>query len=94
MLITQLYFKMKDLFAITNKTKMPRFNNTGMYGAYTHLMQFFAFNFKKRIISNRGIFIEPVKWKTNRFEPGMICISYSKIFMNFPFKFFKYKVVF
>ena len=94
MLVTQLYFKMKDLFSIANKTKVPGFNNTGMYGADPHFMQFFAINCKKRVISNRCVFIETVKWKTDRLEPGMVCISYSKIFMDLPFKFFKYNIVF
>ena len=29
---------------------MSRFNNTGMYGTYTHLMQFFAFYLIKRAV--------------------------------------------
>ena len=94
MLVAQLYLQMKDLFAIAYKTKMPRFNDTGMYGANPYFMQFFTFDTKKWIISDPDLFMEPVKREADWFKPGMVFISYSKIFVYFPFEFFEYKIVF
>ena len=49
---SKLNFKMQYLFAIADKTEMPRFDDTGMYGSYTHFVQFFTFDTEERIIGN------------------------------------------
>ncbi len=42
-LITQRYFKIENLFAVTLKTEMARFNNTGMNRSHSHFMDTFPF---------------------------------------------------
>ena len=50
MLVSQLDLEMQDLFAVADKAEMPGFNNPGMNGSNTHLMQFLAFDLVKRIV--------------------------------------------
>ena len=47
-LVSQLDFKMKNLFTVADEPEMTRFNNTCMYRTNAHLMKFFAFNFIER----------------------------------------------
>src|SRR5450759_4350175 len=83
---------MQYLFAITYEPEMPGFYNTCMHWSYAHFMKFFAINTKKRVILNCLGFINPVFRITNRFQPWMICIINSEVFMYFALKSFKRQV--
>ena len=89
MLVTQLYFQVHNLFPVADKTEMPRFNNPGMNGANPDFVQFFAFNLVERIIFDFFIFIGTVVGISHWFQPGMIAVFYSEIFVNFSFKLFE-----
>src|ERR1043165_6192986 len=84
---------MKDLFTIANETKMAGLNNTCVNRTDAYFVQFFTFNFEEGVIGNSGCFIKSVKRESNRFEPGMIFIRHSKIFMDLPLKFLKCKII-
>ncbi len=89
MLKTELNFEVQDLFAVADKAKMPRFDDARVDGPYADFVQFFTANLEKRVVGNAGLWVGPVERKAHGFEPGVIGVGDTKVFMNFPFKFVK-----
>ena len=59
-LISKLNLKVHNLLTITNKAEMTGFNNSCMDGTDTNLVQLFAFDFVKWVVSDDLTLIEPV----------------------------------
>src|ERR1019366_2957704 len=92
-LVTKLNLQMQNLFSITDETKMPGFNHSRMDRPNAHLVQFFTVNIEKRIVGYGLGLISTIKGVPYWFEPWMVFVFYTKVFMNFAFKFFKGKVL-
>ena len=96
MLKTERYFQMKDLFAVTLKAEMPRFNDAGMHRANRNFMYFIPFN-TIEIHHSRGqattVTVAPETFplaqrllKAYRLEPGMSLWTSQTLLGNLPFK--------
>ncbi len=94
MLIAQRNFKVKHIFSVTLESKMPGFDDTGMYGPDSDLVDFFAFDPKIirqadfRCFPGRGLWMVLSVWcmEANGFQPGMIFGHQVPLFIDLPFK--------
>ena len=96
MLKSERYFQVEYLFAMTLKTKMPRFYNAGVDRADRHLMNFIPFDTVKiHYGRQQAAAIAPAPesfsvaerlLETNRLEPGVPFRAHQTLFRYLAFK--------